>query len=194
MLAGLARPTIFRPTLERLASGVPSSVLSGSCLSPYPTLTMVRFHNTQAFVAPLNGPKSQEDAEAEKACTKVTWVGLASNVGLSAFKLGAGISCWGIVHGYAGSLSSLALQSPPHDLRLSNRSSFEQDGLLCHSTTLRHPLMIPSSVLSLASHKEKDSITLDQLEYRLAKPSDVLLGEMVEPDAGVFVAAEKGKG
>ncbi|KAF4721931.1 hypothetical protein FOZ62_025361, partial [Perkinsus olseni] len=92
MLAGLARPTIFRPTLACLASGLPSSVLSGSCLSPYPTLSRVRFHNTQAFVTPLNGPMSKEDAEAEKACTKVTWVGLASNVGLSAFKLGAGIS------------------------------------------------------------------------------------------------------
>ncbi|KAF4715365.1 hypothetical protein FOZ62_010265, partial [Perkinsus olseni] len=55
-------------------------------------------------------------------------------------------------------------------------------------------LMIPSSILSLASHKKKDAITPDQLEYRLAKPSDVLLGEMVEPEAGVFVAAEKGKG
>ncbi|KAF4692690.1 hypothetical protein FOZ60_012803 [Perkinsus olseni] len=65
---------------------------SGSCLSPYPILSMARFHNTQAFVTPLNGPMSKEDAEAEKACTKVTWVGLASNVGLSAFKLGAGIS------------------------------------------------------------------------------------------------------
>ncbi|KAF4718160.1 hypothetical protein FOZ63_029418 [Perkinsus olseni] len=68
MLAGLARPTIFRPTLACLASGVPSSVLSRSCLSPYPTLSMARFHNTQAFVTPLNGPMSKEDAEAEKAC------------------------------------------------------------------------------------------------------------------------------
>ncbi|KAF4646803.1 hypothetical protein FOL46_005138, partial [Perkinsus olseni] len=55
-------------------------------------------------------------------------------------------------------------------------------------------LMIPSSILSLASRKKKDAITPDQLEYRLAKPSDVLLGEVVEPEGGVFVAAEKGKG
>ncbi|KAF4668172.1 hypothetical protein FOZ61_006974 [Perkinsus olseni] len=49
--------------------------------------------------------------------------------------------------------------------------------------------MIPSSILSLASHKEKDAITPDQLEYRLAKPSYVLLGEMVEPEAGAVVAS-----
>ncbi|KAF4715695.1 hypothetical protein FOZ63_030540 [Perkinsus olseni] len=55
-------------------------------------------------------------------------------------------------------------------------------------------LMIPSSILSLTSHKQKDSITLDQFEYRLAKPSDVFLGEKGEPDAAVFVAAEPGKG
>ncbi|KAF4715694.1 hypothetical protein FOZ63_030540 [Perkinsus olseni] len=54
--------------------------------------------------------------------------------------------------------------------------------------------MIPSSILSLTSHKQKDSITLDQFEYRLAKPSDVFLGEKGEPDAAVFVAAEPGKG
>ncbi|KAF4669185.1 hypothetical protein FOL47_002666 [Perkinsus chesapeaki] len=82
-----------RHLLPASAAGVlPALRVLGPLARSSPPVRLIRWHNTQALVTPLNGTKSKEDVEAEKACTKVTWVGLVSNVGLSAFKLGAGLS------------------------------------------------------------------------------------------------------
>ncbi|EER07415.1 hypothetical protein Pmar_PMAR020580 [Perkinsus marinus ATCC 50983] len=49
-------------------------------------------------------------------------------------------------------------------------------------------LMAPLVVHGLTSYKE--GLSLDQLEYRLAKPSDVPLCDRVQPKAGLYVAVE----